>query len=75
MKSRRPLGAGGMGEVYCARDALTLVCRRGKDRERDRMLAICHAKRRYNQALDLSPGARHAATLWRMVVRLFLVAV
>jgi hypothetical protein len=34
------------------------------------MLAICHAKRRYNHSLDLSPGARHAATLWRMVVRL-----
>ena len=29
-----------------------------------------HAKRRYNQALDLSPGGRHGATLWRAVVRL-----
>jgi hypothetical protein len=28
------------------------------------------AKRRYNQTLDLSPGVRHAATLWRTVGRL-----
>jgi len=46
---------------------------RDADREGGSNAGYCHAKR-YNRALDLSPGARHAPTLWRTISGFFSVA-